>query len=497
LALKRWPLSVTTPRVAQSQQPSILVIETDDMRVDDLDAMPKTRALLIDGGMSFDNFTVGGTPLCCPSRASALTGLYPHNHVGRGNCRHLTFRRSGFERTTIAVALTRTGNATAFLGKYLNTYSPQRRPVPPGWRHWFAFTGPSDCRRCNGDGGGYYNYLVNRDGELRVFGEQPGDYSTDVLTTRALEIIQGNPTDTPLFMWVNPFAPHNEPMPAPRHAEVSVPDLAATPAYDNIGTGKSVWMQDLAPLTPELDAHIDQLNTERRRTLLAVDDMVEQLVAAMPSGSYVFFLSDNGYMCGELRLLLGKHVPYKPSAEVPLLVRGPGISPGHITATVTSSVDLVPTWAELASTPLEWPVDGISLVPELHQSRSIGRDSVLLQWVDERANSTADQNSDDEPATPAPASSSDETIDRSQLSVLAAARYVPPTYNALRGDAWLYIEWADGFREYYDYNEGPFELDNRYEHLTEARKSALAERVKQLGTCRGQDGSTTCIRAAP
>src|SRR5215208_8315825 len=63
---------------ATSAQPNIVFIRTDDMRKDDLKYMPKTKALLQDAGMTFENAFVSNA-LCCPSRATIMRGQYSHN----------------------------------------------------------------------------------------------------------------------------------------------------------------------------------------------------------------------------------------------------------------------------------------------------------------------------------------------------------------------------------------------------------------------------------
>src|SRR5215212_5596714 len=60
-------------------QPNIVFILTDDMRKDDLKYMPKTRSLLKDRGMRFENAFVSNA-LCAPSRASIMRGQYSHNN---------------------------------------------------------------------------------------------------------------------------------------------------------------------------------------------------------------------------------------------------------------------------------------------------------------------------------------------------------------------------------------------------------------------------------
>ena len=65
--------------VDRDGRPNILVVMTDDMNQADLAFMPKTRKLLAEHGTSFTN-AITSFPLCCPSRATFLTGQYAHNH---------------------------------------------------------------------------------------------------------------------------------------------------------------------------------------------------------------------------------------------------------------------------------------------------------------------------------------------------------------------------------------------------------------------------------
>ena len=121
---------------ARSEKPNIVFVLTDDMRKDDLRFVPETRRLVGNRGMEFENAFVTFA-MCCPSRASILTGLYPHNHRvftneppegGEPGFRHL-------DNSTLATWIDDAGYRTALIGKYFNGYSGTYKP--PGWDVWY------------------------------------------------------------------------------------------------------------------------------------------------------------------------------------------------------------------------------------------------------------------------------------------------------------------------------------------------------------------------
>src|SRR2546423_6371270 len=69
---------------AKDGRPNILVVMTDDQALADVAKMPNVRRLLAAQGTTFAD-AVDSFPLCCPSRATFITGQYAHNHGVAGN----------------------------------------------------------------------------------------------------------------------------------------------------------------------------------------------------------------------------------------------------------------------------------------------------------------------------------------------------------------------------------------------------------------------------
>ncbi len=121
------PATVGEAVAAPPPRPNVLVIETDDQTVESMRVMDNVNSLIADEGATFTNSFVN-FPLCCPSRATFLTGQYAHNHGVLGN----TPPNGGFTRfqslhgaNNLAVWMKRAGYHTGMIGKYLNRYAEQ------------------------------------------------------------------------------------------------------------------------------------------------------------------------------------------------------------------------------------------------------------------------------------------------------------------------------------------------------------------------------------
>src|SRR5687768_2610387 len=188
-------------RVNRAQKrPNVIVIETDDQS-DSMLGLLDTLRLLGQRGTTFRN-SYASFPLCCPSRATLITGQYSHNHGVFTT--ELPNGYNGLDhRNTLPVWLRNSGYRTAMVGKYLNGYGiddgiPEplvdAREVPPGWAEWYGLTGGLEQRR--------YKYKLNENGKIRFYRKGAKNYVTDVLASKAVGFVKRRaPRAKPFFLW--------------------------------------------------------------------------------------------------------------------------------------------------------------------------------------------------------------------------------------------------------------------------------------------------------
>jgi len=342
LALAGEP-SKPEPLGAAPERPNVLIIVSDDQRWGTLDAMPQTRRVFAHRGIKYSNAYVT-TPLCCPSRASILSGRYAHNH---GVIRNEVDDTLNYSRTMPAV-LKRLGYRTAVVGKLSNAW--QRGETPP-----------------------YFD-------EVRPRWHDAALAEDDLAEMAGSFIASAEESDEePWFMWLGARAPHMPLMPDPEYesAAVDAPitagqteaDLSDKPALlrrailDEERTSGAEF--DFRSLSDQLDYGI-----RSRRELLSLDDMVADVHQALREAGEVrdtlaFFISDNGYMAGEHGGLARKHLPYMEAIHVPLLMRFPGRVPaGRASPELVANIDIAPTVYDAVGVDPPYVVDGRSLLVE-------------------------------------------------------------------------------------------------------------------------------------
>jgi N-acetylglucosamine-6-sulfatase len=409
--------------------------------------MPTVTSELMGKGVTFDSSFVVN-PVCCPSRASILTGKWSHTHGVWG----IAGPHGGFHRfadaSTLATWLDAAGYRTALFGKYLNGYqSPEY--VPPGWDEWFAFTVNPNA---------YFEYGVtarrgvSQGGTANLwFGSDSQDYATDVLAEQAVRFIRNSGRE-PFFLHFSPKAPH-----------LGGPMQYVTPAPRHVGSldGLEPWRppslneHDVSdkPEYVRLHAKIpqDELDLSRQRqleSLLAVDEAIASMLAALQetgklSDTLIVLTSDNGFGWGEHRRR-HKIVPYEESIRVPLVIRYDRLGlKAHVERRLALNLDIAPTVAAATGTTASG-TEGRNLLP-LMAGGSSWRPSFLFE------------------------------------AYMQGWRI--PAYCAFRGERWKYVQYATGEEEVYDLASDPYELQSL--HRTIQRPSLMAYRQRvQRSACR-------------
>lgn len=416
-------------------QPNVVLIVVDDLAAGVMgkgSRFPFLKTPHLDRlqreGTTFDNAFVPSA-ICSPSRASLLTGSYPHNHGVRVNdIEDLSGALPNFPDL-----LRDAGYSTGFVGKWHmdNNLSHPRL----NFDYWLSFAGQ----------GVYNDPTFNENG--RTF--QARGYVTDLITDYAVEFIQ-EPRQQPFCLILSHKAGHLPFTAAPRHKRAlrnarlpEPPNFQETFAgkpewqrrYKECGLGREGWeackeVPEKLPL--ERWRPYDRAKLEHLRTLLAVDDSLGRVFDALEfmeqlDNTVFIFTSDNGFMLGAHRLS-DKRVMYEEAIRVPLTIRYPGrFKADHHVKQLVSTLDLAPTVLELGQQNVPETMLGKSLLLLNADANAQWRDRILYEYF--------------------------------QGHMDAAV----PTMFGVRTERWKYVtypELQDDIDELYDLESDPYELNN-------------------------------------
>lgn len=437
---------------APDDHPNIVFVLADDFDPTLLRAMPETRKRLRDRGVTLENAVIS-LPMCCPSRATILTGKYPHNHgvwytrgIGSG---WPAFNARNLEADTVATWLKEAGYRTFFAGKYLNGYDDTSH-VPPGWDQWNGYLGEYQGE----------TYSLNENGRIVDY-DREKLHDTDLIARKTEAFIRD--TKEPFFAYVAPNATHAPYYSAKRHANdftnATLPDSPSRNEADV--SDKPRYVRERPGLTDGQLAEEQNVYRARLRAAESLDDLVGGVLDALQSSgtldrTYIFFWTDNGYhLAGTHRLPRGKHTPYEEDISVPMFVTGPGVPQDEVRQELASNTDLAPTFAAIAGAHVPDTVDGRSLLPLLGRNQPKRWRTAVL--VESKAG-FGEEPPDDMPA-----------------------------YAAVRTEDVSYVEYETGERELYDLARDPDELENLVGVVDQGRISRLHERLAQLSSCDAQE----------
>ena len=385
---------------------NVLLLWTDQQRADtvgpDKDPwlrMPHLERLAATGALFRQAYCA--QPVCSPARASVLTGVYPHAHGVVDNKIDLSP-----DVPTIAELLQPAGYTCGYIGKW---HLGHETRAQRGFDHWVN-TEDSYVRSHATEGySAYYHHLVSR-------GYTPSDPHHDSVifnrhTAARLPEEDGKPAyqaaetirflethrDRPFLLSVSFAEPHS-PFTGPFDDLYAAEDMTLPASW-------YLEMDETVPLRVRRlrDAYAagymaqgqlgvrsnDELGWKELKTrywglCTLVDKYVGRILAGLAElgladDTIVVYTSDHGHLLGEHRLL-NKSVLYEPSAQVPLIIRAPGLAPRCV-ATPVSHVDLVPTLLDLLDRPLPAHLHGTSLVPLLRDGDTDPDNAtVAIEW---------------------------------------------------------------------------------------------------------------------
>lgn len=367
--------------------PNIVFIMVDDLGYGDIGCYGSrfNRTPNIDGlareGLRFTDFHSNG-PMCSPTRAAFLTGLYQYRfgpkferaldgveHYGEG---------LPLEARTIAEVLKDAGYTTGIYGKWHLGYQPPFLPLSQGFDEFIGL----------GSGDGDHHTRIDRSGrrdwwhnnELKM----EDGYSTDLITSHSTDFINRH-QDQPFFLYVSYIAIH-----FPWQGPDDPPHRLEGVDYHDDKWG---IIPDRENVRPHVKAMVESVD-------MGVGRIVQKLRGlGLEENTLVIFTSDNGgyvdYKSGGFenissnRPLRGQKTDvYEGGHRVPGIAYWPGwIKPGSESSAVVMTMDMFPTFAELANAPVPEGVepDGVSITSLLKGNSGLPERSVCWKNGDRKA----------------------------------------------------------------------------------------------------------------
>ena len=375
------------------KKPNFLFILVDDQPYDAVGFSNRYPFLktpnidkLANQGVNVENFFVTQS-ICSPSRASFLTGTYPHIHGVNQNNKYVDPDWANY--APYSTHLQNSGYETAHIGKIHMAWKRGKEHIRPGFDYWFSFIGQ----------GQYFDPKVNDNGvEMKLEG-----YMTDILTDKTIDWLKNKRDPNKPFslnLWHK--AVHERHLPAPRHKDLYKNEDLPTPPHDThkeTFKGKPEWLRrktygfkwnenDKIPdELPEITWPINkQKYMQLLRSLIAVDESLGQVIKTLDEmgeleNTVIIYSSDNGYFMGE-HTFLDKRLAYENSMRVPMIIRYPKlIAKNSFVKEQCLNIDIAPTILDLAGVKKPSYMQGESMVKLISGKKDKSwRKSMLFEY---------------------------------------------------------------------------------------------------------------------
>lgn len=369
----------------ETKKPNFLFILVDDQPYDALESSGRYPFLktpnmerLATEGAKFNNFFVTQS-ICSPSRASFLTGTYPHIHGVNQNNKYVDPDWKTYQPYN--ELLQNQGYQTAHIGKIHMAHYDGKKHIRPGFDYWYSFIGQGE----------YFDPKVNDNGKEY----QEKGYITDILTEKTLTWLkEKRDPNKPFSLNLWHKAVHEDHSPAPRHDNMYANDELPVPPYNThlenfkdkpewqrIKAWDSQWKSYIH--TDTITPRPWPIKGDKFKKLLeclgAVDESLGQVLKTLEDmgeldNTVIIYSSDNGYFMGE-HGYWDKRIAYDNSMRIPMLIRYPKkIKAGTVINKMGLNIDLAPTILELAGVETPNYMQGTSML------RLFNNDSENTDW---------------------------------------------------------------------------------------------------------------------
>lgn len=358
-------LSHCTQRQSQEEEqgPNFIIIFTDDQGYGDLGcfggAHVNTPNLdkMAEEGIKLTSFYVAA-PVCTPSRAALMTGCYP-KRINMAAGVFLAGDKRGLhpDEITMAEVLKTKGYATGMMGKWHLGDQPEFLPTRQGFDEFFGLPYSHDIHPWH-QNNKKWNFpdLPLLEGEEVIEMNPDMNYLTQRITDRAVAFIEKN-KERPFFLYVPHPLPHRPLYASPEQMKYA-PDSIQEVLSQEEGT-VNYKLRD--KIYPQAIGTIDA----------SVGKILETLVAhGLDENTLVIFSSDNGPARGGMGSTGGlrgrKGHTFEGGMREPAIAWWPGKIPGGtVSDEVLSTMDLLPTFANLARAPIpqDRVIDGKNIWP--------------------------------------------------------------------------------------------------------------------------------------
>lgn len=307
-------------------------------------------------GLTLEN-TFANSPVCCPARATLLTGQYIHRNGMVANDLRLRENSVSFART-----LATAGYRTGFVGKWHLDGGP-RLPgfVPPGdRRQGFEFWAGNQCSHT------HFRNWYYRDAAERIYLDT---FETDGYADVGIEFLRKSRSDPRPFYLTVQWGPPHDPYKAPAHYSGMYDPARITMRPNWREGGPGTRRQDIAEYYGMVTAVDDAVG----KVLRAIDDL------GLRDNTIVLFSSDHGDMLGSQGRRL-KRKPWEESIRVPGIMRWPGrLKPGSRNNTFFTHVDFAPTLLGMAGVEVPSEMQGQNLASTLTTGQGKAEDSAYFE----------------------------------------------------------------------------------------------------------------------